>query len=395
MDYLLFNNNVLISDGESVRCIGKENNLKDILGSIEEASLCVVDVDVLIAAAVENPIEKKDSILVRKFKELYQHEGYIIQDERIDVNLFQVLGIKEKKVREVYSLIPPQRIKSFVPYGMALRNTLVKTKVDLNKTVVFIDDFGQERLLTVFDGLKFSRTRIIANHGEDLLPEIKRSQIDFLKKNEEFMKQKNPDFLMVVNNQELAAEISKNADKVPVEYLDVAYPALEGLKGINTSIKYVLPEEIRKIRREIELDKSITTAIVSLCIVALGAFYFLFNKIELKAVSNQFYLTKHANEQLDEKLSSLDRHTYREDLRKQKYFNYAISYFRVLGLVPPSYEVDSFRFIKSGHWNLELLLSSNDEGPFDPIPMVGILRSADIKDIFVNNQPGKRLRITL
>ena len=98
--------------------------LKYILGSIEVANLCVVDIDVLIAAAVEYPIEKKDSILVRKFKELYQHEAYIIQDERIDNNLFQVIGIKEQKVREVYSLIPPDKVESFIPYGIALRNTL-------------------------------------------------------------------------------------------------------------------------------------------------------------------------------------------------------------------------------------------------------------------------------
>ena len=159
------------------------------------------------------PVEKKDSILVRKFKEFYQHEAYIIQDEKIDNNLFQVIGIKEQKVREVYSLIPPEKVESFIPYGIALRNTLINKKLDLNKTVVFVDDLGSERLLTVFDGLKFSRTRVIANNGEDILPEIKRSQIDFFKKTEEFLSKKNADFVIVVNNQTLAAEISKNKEK--------------------------------------------------------------------------------------------------------------------------------------------------------------------------------------
>ena len=60
---------------------------------------------------------------------------------------------------------------------------LINKNIDLNKTVVFVDDLGNERLLTVFDGLKFSRTRVIVNNGEDILPEIKRSQIDFFKKN--------------------------------------------------------------------------------------------------------------------------------------------------------------------------------------------------------------------
>ena len=395
MNYLLFNSGILMSDGINVRRIDKDHNPEDILGSIEEANLCVVDVDVLIAAAVESPIEKKDSLLVRKFKELYQHEAYIIQDERIDHNLFQVIGIKEQKVRDIYSLIPPPRVGSFIPYGIALRNTLVNKKVDLNKTVVFVDDGDQERLLTVFDGLKFSRTRVIANNGEDILPEIKRSQIDFFKKTEEYLGKKSTDFVIVVNNQALADEISHNEEKLPVEYLDVAHPALEGLKESNTQIKYILPEEIFKKRREIELKKNVTTTVLSLCVAAVGLFYFLFNKIEMGLMRNQRDGAKQTNERLDEKLSLLDRQIYREDLKKQKSLNYAIPYLAVLGLIPASYEVDSFRFIKSDHWNLELSLSSGSGGTFDPVPKIGILKNADMKDIFINNQPGKHLRIIL
>jgi hypothetical protein len=394
MNYLLFNDEILISDGVNVRRVDKDS-YDDILVSIEEVNLCVVDVDVLIASAVESPIEKKDSILVRKFKELYQHEAYIIQDEKIDHNLFQVIGIKEQKVREVYSLIASQRIESFIPYGIALRDLLVKRKVNLDKTVVFVDDWGDERLVTVFDGLKFSRTRVIVNNGEDILPEIKRSQIDFFKKNGEYLSKKNTDFVIVVNNQLLVAEILKNERELPVEYLDIAYPALEGLREINTQIKYKLPEETLKKRKEIELKKNVTTMALSLCVVALGLFYFLFHKIELGLVSNQCDLARQTNERLDRKLSLFDRETYREDLKRHKSLNYGMSYLAVLDLIPPGYEVHSFKFIKSNHWNLELSLSADDGVPFDPIPRVRILRNADIKDTFVNDHPGKHLRIIL
>jgi hypothetical protein len=395
MNYLLFNDEILISDGINVSRIAKGNDPKNILGSIQEASLCVVDVDVLIAAAIESPIEKKDMLLVRKFKELYRHEAYIIQDERIDNNLFQVVGIKEQKVREIYGLIPPHKVTSFIPYGIALRNTLVNNKVDLNKTVVFLDDLGGERLLTVFDGLKFSRTRVIVNNGEDILPEIKRSQIDFFKKTEEYLSKKNTDFVVIVNDRSLAAEISKKEEKLPIICLNVAYPSLEGLKEKNGQIKYRLPEEIFKKRKEIELKKNIKTTILSLCVVAVGSFYWLFNKFELWSVGNQYNSALQANERLNEKLSLLDRQTYREDLKKQKYLNYGISYLTVLDLIPAGYGVDSFRFVKSGNWKLELSLSSDSGGIFDPIPRAGILKNAEIKDVFVNNQPGKHLRITL
>ncbi len=395
MNYIQFNNGILISDGENVRCIERNASPKHIFESIDIAHVCVVDVDMLIAAAVEFPIEKKDSILVRKFKELYQHEAYIIQDERIDHNLFQVIGIKEQKVREVYSLIPADKVETFVPYGIALRNTLINNNVDLNKTVVFVDDLGNERLLTVFDGLKFSRTRVIANNGEDILPEIKRSQIDFFKKTEEYLSKKSADFVIVVNNQTLAAEISKNKEKIQVEYLNAAYPALEGLKEIDTSIKYKLPEEIIKKRKEIELKKNVTSAIISLVVVAVGLFYFLFNKVEWGVVNNQCVLAKETYEHLDEQLKTLDKETYREDLRRHKSLNYGISYLSMLEIIPASYTVNSFKFYKTGKWNLEVTLFVDDNGPFDPIPRIKILKDAEIKDIFVNNQPGKHLRIIL
>lgn len=160
MNYFLFNNHILFSDGSKLSSLEKTNT---VLSSRGPARACVLDVDLMIASSVEEPIEKKDSILVRKFNEIYQHEAYLIQDERIDHHLFQVMGIKEQKIREIYSLISPDSIEVLVPYGLALRQCLVANQIDLDQSIVFIEELGEERFLTVFDGLIFSRTRII--HG--------------------------------------------------------------------------------------------------------------------------------------------------------------------------------------------------------------------------------------
>jgi len=393
MHYLLFNSGIFVSDGVNTRRTDKEG-LQDILGPADEVGVCVVDVDVLIAASVEIPVEKKDSILVRKFTEFYKYESYIIQDEKIGDNLFQVIGIKEQKVKEIYAMVSPQKVRSFIPYGIALRNTLVNHRIDLNKTVVFVDDQGSERLLTVFDGLKFSRTRGLANNGEDLLPEIKRSQIDFAKKNEEYLTQSSS-FVIVVNNPSLMMEIRNNDERLTVECLDVASPALEGLKEADTHIKYRLSEEILKQRQELELKKKLKTAAVSICLVIAGAFYFLFNKIEQGLLEHQYDSAVQANERLDRSLNIIDRQTYREDLRRHKSLDYGIYYLAVLDLIPASYEVDSFKFIKSDRWELELDVSSAREEAYDPIAKTGILKRAEIKDIFTNNQPGKYLKVVL
>jgi hypothetical protein len=395
MNYLIFNSDIFLSDGENVRRITKGTNPDHIFDFVSPVRVAILDVDLLMASAIEFPIEKRDNICVRKHKDLYGLEKYVIEVDKVENNLFQVMGIKEQKIREVYSLIPPQQVEICIPYGIALRNILVNRKVDLNKTVVFVDDWGDERLVTVFDGLKFSRTRVIVNNGEDILPEIKRSQIDFFKKNEEFLSKKGADFVIVVNSQSLAAELSKNNEKLPVTYLNIKNPAIEGLKIADDQIKYVLPEEILKKRREVELKKKVSTMVISLCVVAIGLFYFLFNKIELGMINSQSDIDKQANEQLDKRLTLLDRQTYREDLKLHKSLNYGISYLKVLDLIPPSYEVTSFKFIKFGKWSLELTLSSDNSGPFESIPKLEILKKADIKDIFINNQPGKNLRVTL
>jgi len=53
--------------------------------------------------------------------------------------------------------------------------------------------------------------------------------------------------------------------------------------------------------------------VISLCVVAVGYFIF-FLQIELGMLNSQSDIDKQANEQLDKRLTLLDRQTYREDL---------------------------------------------------------------------------------
>ena len=78
-------------------------------------------------------IEKKDSMLARKFGKLHPQNEYILQDEKIDDNIFQVIGIKTDKIREIYSLIPSDKVKVFIPYAIAIRNFLINKNVELRK----------------------------------------------------------------------------------------------------------------------------------------------------------------------------------------------------------------------------------------------------------------------
>jgi hypothetical protein len=394
MKYIIFNNSILIGDGENVQFIDKSQDPEQIKLDLDKVKVCMVDIDVLLAAAAGTQ-EQKDSILVRKFTALYQHEPYVIQDEGIDNNLYQIIGIKEQKVREVYSLIPADRIDTFVPYALALRNTLENNNISLNKYVVFVDDLVSERLVTVFDGKKFSRTRIIANSGENILPEIKRSQIEFNKKTEEFAGVKNKEFVIVVNSKKLSEEITKNDESMKVEFLDIPYPAIEGLKELETTIKYTLPEVNLKKKHDIEIKRKAKVLMASLFFIGLGLLYFLFTRIELATANNQYAIAQQDQDKLNSELEQLDKETYRSDLKSQGQLNFGITYEAMVEIIPASYTVTSFHINRGDNWTVEMTLLSDEGSTFEQIPRVNILKNAEIKDVFVNNQPGKHLKVTL
>jgi hypothetical protein len=104
---------------------------------------------------------------------------------------------------------------------------------------------------------------------------------------------------------------------------------------------------------------------------------------------------KQQNQILEEKLADLDLKTYREDLKQQKFLNYANPYLEILNILPLSYEIHSFRYYQTDHWNLEVYIFSKDGESFDEIPKFNILKNAVINDYFIKDKPGKRIRIDL
>jgi hypothetical protein len=199
----------------------------------------------------------------------------------------------------------------------------------------------------------------------------------------------------VVNNQELANKISSNTEKLLVKCLNIQYPALEGLKDSNTQFQYRLPEEILRKRKEVDLKKNMTTMVISVGVLAVSLFNLLFNRVELGLVNDRYQSARHTHERLVELVKILDRDTYRADLKAKKYLNYGVSYLALLETIPTSYTVSAFKFYKTSKWNLELTLLANDKELLEPIRRIKLLRGAEIKDIFVNDKPGKHLKITL
>ncbi|MDE2028166.1 MAG: hypothetical protein KGK03_05020 [Candidatus Omnitrophica bacterium] len=394
MSYLLFNNDVYLSDGNRMNKVKKEAGS---FRQLSEAHLCVVDADILIASASENALDKKDSILAKKFSDSYQGE-YILQDERIDNNIFQVIGIKTDKVREVYSLLSHDKIVTFVPYAVAARKLLSQQRFPANKVLVLLDDLGSEKLITVFKGLKFSRTRtIVHDKPEQILPEIKRSVINFEKKLAE-QKDKNIEGLIIVtNNKILGTEFKEIEKDLSVEIVDSVCFGLEGLRAGGFVLKYILPEEIIKRRRRQESRQRMQNLIISVSLLVPGTLFFFYNRVALGAARNAFKQEEGRQWELEEELNKLDPFIYRNMLERQKKINYALYFLNTVNSLPVSYEVHSFSFERreDGRFDLEEYLYSQQDGLFDPIVPIGPLKRARINDFLAHNRAGKYLRIEL
>jgi hypothetical protein len=397
MNYLLFNNEIFICNGQETKKIIVGPGLKENFDPIEKGRLCCVDVDVMVASAPQDYLDKKDSILAQKFEELYSNE-YITLSERIDTNIFQVIGIKAEKVKEIYSLIPSSKVDAFVPYAIAIRSLLVNNQTDMTRLIVFVDDLGNEKLITVFDGLRFSRTRTIySGNAQDILPDIQRSSIDFNKKLGEFASNKvTGELSIITNNKQLAEDIKLSEQGIAVDFLDCRYPALEGLKFVDSQIKYRVHEEIILERKRKERYSRLKFLIFSISICLAGALFFGFNKISYSFLSRDFEGDKLKNSRLKDALKELDQHIYQDFLKTSKNLNYSSVFFEVSGLLPSTYEISSFKFTgNEDSWIFDTYLYAQDDQFYDEIPKIKILKNAEIKDFFIKNHPGKYLRVVL
>jgi hypothetical protein len=397
MHYLLFNSDVLISDGQSTQKLTKGPELREALRSIDKVRVCHVDVDVMLASAPGAYVDKKDSLLSQKFTAMYSND-YVTIDEAIDTNIFQVFGLRSEKVKEVYALIPSMQVDAFVPYGMAVRVFLKERQLDMTKPVVFVDDLGHEKLITVFDGLKFSRTRsITADQLQDLLPDVMRSHIDFNKKMGEFAgHQDKEDFGIVSNNRQLVDSIKLLEPGLAVDFLEGTYPAIEGLKSLDSQIKYRIHEEIILERQKQERRSRFKNLTFALAICLAGGIFSGFSQITCAFARHDLETQKVENLHLLDDLTELDQQIYRDYLNRSKSFDYSSAFFELSGILPSTYETSSFRFMAQGdHWLFDTYLLAQDDQLYEDIPRVKILKDAEIKNFFIKDHPGRYLKVVL
>jgi hypothetical protein len=288
-------------------------------------------------------------------------------------------------------------VVSLVPYAAAVRTFLASRHVPTDRLIVFLDDLGTEKFITVFEGLKFSRTRtLFEENPQQLLSEIKRSIINFEKKLADQKDNNDNAYIVITNNRILTLELRELEQGLKAETVDSVYPAIDGLKAGAFNFKYVLPEDIIKKRRHQEHQRWIRSLALSASILAAGVFFYAYNRINLGVIQAALNKEQARQSYLEAGLNQLDPFIYRSMLERQKSLNYAFVFQAIEDFLPASYETYTFELHRrESHWSLEEYLYTADDQFYDTIVPAGPLKSVLIKDFWVNNKPGKYLRIDI
>ncbi len=395
MNYLLVNNNIFLSNHSGFSKIDNLDDKKETLQNTV-ARICVVDVDIHISPAPEDFIELKEASLYKEFSS--RHEGaYIIQDERLNSNLFQVIGIKEEKLREIYALVPSDKVEILIPYAVAIRSLLSENELLIeNKKIVFIDDLKEEVLITVFDGQKFSKTRHLTHiTDKNLVSEARLSLKSFQHKlGNSTEVAETP--VLITNNKEWANALRAEEKELTVQYLDCQHPFLEGLKEGEFNIKFNLPEEIIKKKRLREAKKNLLQLAIAGSIAGVGIAFMAFTGIGLTLVKNSLNNESNINNKLTTKLEQIDKLIYRASLRDLKKINYSDKFLLINSYLTTAYMLDSMKLKREGKsWTMDIYLSNRDGEFLEDINKPRSLRSIEVFDYFINGKAGKYLKVDL
>lgn len=393
MHYFIINQDIWMAHDQEFRRISFQESDKVPSQDISMAHVCVVDVDVMQAVAPEERTEQKDMVLAREFSAQFPG-SYIIQDERIGTNQFQVVGVREERIREIYRLLPHEKVGTLIPYAMALRAYLTSQDLPAGRPIAFVDDLQGEILITFLDGLRFGTTRRFQDERlERILPEIKRSAISFSKT----ARKENGPYIVVTNNPEWGRKLSLLEPLQEVRVVASLYPAFEGLQAAQYPVKFELPEEVVKRTRQKQQRTQLPFYVASAFLAAFGVCLALFYQINFMIQDRACQHVERLRTVLEEKLAVVDREVYRSAIRQPKGINYGEIYFWIRSAVPSSYEINGLNFYTSGtRWVAQVDFILPKGADFEEIPTKSFMgKRWTIENILVKDRPGKSIRIEL
>jgi len=388
MAYFIFDEKIYYENEGAYGSFSKEDGLPDSLKKIEDVCVSVVDVDIKVISAPENKPELKDIEINKHFD-----PDYVIQDERINRNLFQVVGINKNTVQEIYQLFKSKNIKVFVPYALSLRAYLNKIQINTqDKCLVFVDDYKDGVFITIFDQLKFTKTRRIVKPIA-IANEIIRTQQKFT---QGYAQQynKDPQFLFVCNNKEIADEIVASKVTEAVIFIEDEYPALDGLRSAKFGMHFLLPVHTLKKRRIKEMKNWFVFSMASLVLFIFGIGFYAYTVLLKQSAQENLTNFQQQKKSIENKLELTNKETYRDQIKELTVPGFAQVNYQFLISLPAGYEVDycHFKQVSSKKWIFEAVIYLIDKSQaIMPFPNYGIFKNREVEYIVIKDRPGQHI----
>ncbi|MBF0478395.1 MAG: hypothetical protein HQL26_02830 [Candidatus Omnitrophica bacterium] len=400
MKYYLLNNKLYAFVDSGIKALDKEDAVDEWSGITGEVTVAVVDMEPLMVSVSDASPDKLDQILALDFRQKFGNE-YLLQTETLKKNSYQVMGIHQDRVREIYALFGNRPGITIVPYSLLLRSVLIKSGLlQDQKPILFIDHFEDEVFFTAFNGTIIGKTRKMNSLSEQvfILQEIKRNEKNYQKLWAKSLIPGSDEFIYVSNWKILTDYLAEYADieKEQVVFLDIGCPALEGLKLENLNINYCPPEFlIKKVRmKEVKnwLSWSASAGIVVLLAVGINIFLGMMVSRSQSQCSDLIA----AKTVLLKQLKNLNKGTYRNYLKNSR-GNWESIYFEFLNIMPDGYQVNVMEMNRTGsNIDFDVFLNLNNKDAFyEDIKPSSKFKHLQVQDVMLEHQPGKRIKVRL
>lgn len=278
MNYLVWAKESLIySDGETGKLIKADD---PVLGKGKDYKIAVLAATPQIVKALPLEIEQAS---IRNFP-----ADYKTCFQKIGEDLYQVFGTPDVIFNKIKDVIPPENIASLIPYPVVIEHLLGKRaslKPWLNfgdEHVIFIDDSKTSIVFTVFHHKASTSPRIIAR--ENLVSDFNQGKEDYVREEKEF----GITFRVITNSNTLKDELLQAKVVAPelITVWDMSYPALEGLKSCDTSVQFVLPEQITRKKELKQKRKHLISACITGIVAILGIMFYIYTAFTGKFLQN-------------------------------------------------------------------------------------------------------------
>ncbi len=294
-------------------------------------------------------------------------QGDIVVQERLSADLVQIIGAKKEKIEGIYRDFEGIHITSLVPYAIAIRAVLKsRNLLEGSPYVIFLDDMGNQTVLTFFEGTRFSNPRQINLPDPSyIISEIKRSWQGFVSDVPHQQNDRKEGLCLVSNNKQWLTQLVSDGfiTNEHIVYLDCQYPVLLGLSQAKFSLHFALAQEIIKQKKRVIFKRRIRTLIASVLIILFAGGSYLVSLTSVHQEYSKAQLLVQDKRKQEVLLRSIYQNNFLSFMDSQDTYDYQRIYFDFVRALPGDYLIDSFKLqqISNDSWDFEAVIYPQNE----------------------------------